>query len=194
MTRQLLCGYHTMLAAVMLPAVLLLAGCAGEITVSRASHQERIEYGSTAVDGGMMQDTRNLLANFLLMDCYEDEPETLIPQLEMLFQDEPRPEYLSALADVALNLGLRFARDPDKAVRYYLSAALYSYGYLLALDRPGERPYNADRVVMMRIYNIAITEIFHYLRERDMWRNSNFTLTGSCNSKRSSSANNYKTQ
>lgn len=161
--------------------LLLLAGCAGEITVSRASHQERIAYGSTAVDGGMMQDTRNLLANFLLMDRYEDEPETLIPQLEMLFQDEPRPEYLSALADVALNLGLRFARDPDKAVRYYLSAALYSYGYLLALDRPGERPYNADRVVMMRIYNIAITEIFHYLRERDMWRSSNFTLTTAAN-------------
>ncbi len=160
----------------LLSALLFLAGCSGEITVVDATHRERIEYGANTVNGDMLQETKNLLANFLLTELYEEEPEEVIPRLEQLFRAESRPEYLSALADVALNLGLRFAGKPDTAIRYYLSAAAYSYGYLLAIDKPGEDPYNADRVGMMHIYNIAVTEIFDYLRERKMWKNRGFTL------------------
>lgn len=76
-----------------------------------------------------------------------------------------------------MNLGLRYASKPDLAIQYYLAAALYSYGYLVALDDPGSRPYSEERVTMIRIYNVAITEIFAYLHKRDLYRNNSFELT-----------------
>ena len=136
-----------------LPLLLLPAGgCMSEITVSRVSPRERVNYGINTTGEGITQDTSNLLANFLLTDLYEDDPPALISRLQQLFKNEPRPEYLCALADSALNLGLRYASKPDLAIQYYLAAALYSYGYLVALDDPGSRPYSEERVTMIRIY------------------------------------------
>ena len=161
-----------------LPLLLLPAGgCMSEITVSRVSPRERVNYGINTTGEGITQDTSNLLANFLLTDLYEDDPPALISRLQQLFKNEPRPEYLCALADSALNLGLRYASKPDLAIQYYLAAALYSYGYLVALDDPGSRPYSEERVTMIRIYNVAITEIFAYLHKRDLYRNNSFELT-----------------
>ena len=54
MTRQNFAMPGIMKTGMFAVLLLLLAGCAGEITVSRASHQERIAYGSAAVDGDMM--------------------------------------------------------------------------------------------------------------------------------------------
>lgn len=162
--------------AVLAAAVLLLAGCAGEIGVTRVGAAGRAEYGAPVTAKGITQDTYNLLGNFLLEETYDERPLELIGELEKLFRSEPRPEYLAALADCALNLGLRERSDPDLAVRFHLSAALYSYGYLSVLDQPDLKPYNAERLLMMRIYNIAIAEIFDYLQERGLQLKSSFSL------------------
>ncbi len=165
-------------AILLLPAMLLLlAGCSSEISVRRVDRSERLNYGSVDAGRGLMRETGNLLANHLLMDLYEDDPEELIRRLQTMFRSEPRPESLSAMADVSLNLGVRFASHPNRAIGYFLSAALYSYGYLLALDDPGRHPYSADRVQMIRIYNMAISEIFDYLRSRDLARHEGYAIT-----------------
>ena len=157
--------------------LLLLAGCAREITVTRVGAEGRLHYGSAVTGSGLSANSVNLLANLLLADQYEKEPEALIGQLQKLFRDEPRPEHLAAMADIALHLGLRFASEPDRAIGYYLSAALYGHAYLQLLDRPGEQPYSEERVEVIRIYNMAAGELFIYLRERGLLHRTGYRLT-----------------
>ncbi len=156
--------------------VLILSGCQSEISVTHVGRQERLTYGITRNGDGITQSTTNLLANFLLTELYEEDPRELIRRMQQLFEAEPRPAYLAAIADVALNLGVRNADTPDEAAEFFLSAALYSYAYLVALDQPGNEPYNADRIIMIRVYNTAITELYDYLYERKLHNRSNFTL------------------
>ncbi len=158
-------------------ALLLLVGCAGEVGVRRVGAAERLTYMAAPVTEGLSPATQNLLANFLLLDAYEDDPPALIDRLQEIFRNEPRPEYLAALADAALNIGIRYSSKPDRAIGYYLAAALYSYGYLYAIDRPGEEPYNPDRIVMIRIYDIALGEIYTYLKDRKLVDSYGYTLT-----------------
>ena len=163
------------LTAAWAAVLVFLAGCAGEIGVVQVGASGRVQYGSAVTKKGISQDTGNLLGNFLLEETYEEQPFELIARLEKLFRNEPRPEYLTALADCALNIGLREG-NPDVAVRFFLSSALYSYGYLALLDRPDLKPYNAERLAMMRIYSIAISELFDYLNKRGLALKSSFTL------------------
>ena len=158
-------------------ALLLSAGCSHEISVTRVGSRDRLGYGSVSTGNGLNQNTANLLANLLLSEQYEENPEGLLLQLQKLFRNEPRPEHLAAMADVALNLGLRFASDPDRAVGYHLAAALYSHTYLQLLDRPGEQPYSEERVGVMRIYNAATGEVFLFLRQRNLLHHKGYRLT-----------------
>ena len=154
----------------------LIFGCSSEISVTRVGADGRLDYGESITSSGISQETNNLLGNFLLEEAFEERPAELISELERLFRAEPQPTYLAALADCSLNIGLRFRSDPDTSIRYYLSAALYSYGYLAALDRPDLKPYNAERLQMMRIYNLAATELFDYLHRRGLHLKSSFSL------------------
>lgn len=162
-------------AAAWFAVLLFLAGCAGEIGVVRVGASGRAEYGSRVTARGISQETGNLLGNFLLEEAYEKQPFVLIAELEKLFWEEPRPEYLTSLADCALNIGLRES-DPDTAARFFLSSALYSCSYLALLDRPDQKPYNAERLAMMRTYNLAISELFDYLNKRGLALKSAFSL------------------
>lgn len=157
--------------------LLLISGCSSEISVVRVGVDGRLGYGESITSAGISQETNNLLGNFLLEEAFEERPGKLVTELERLFRAEPRPAYLAALADCSLNIGLRYRKDPDTAIRYHLSAALYSYGYLAALDRPDLKPYNAERLQMMRIYNLATTELFDYLHRRGLHLKSSFSLS-----------------
>lgn len=156
--------------------LLWVSGCSSEISVTRVGASGRVGYGESLSPSGISQETNNLLGNFLLEEAFRERPAELITGLENLFRAEPQPSYLAALADCSLNIGLRYRRDPDTAVGYYLSAALYSYGYLAALDRPDLKPYNAERLQMMRIYNLATAELFDYLHRRGLHLKSSFSL------------------
>ena len=98
----------------MLLTVLLFAcsGCFSEVSIRRVSPQERMDYGSLFSGEGISDETGNLLGNYLLDEVYEEDPEEAIRRLEVIFRNEPRSEYLAALADVSLNGGIRFRRDP----------------------------------------------------------------------------------
>ena len=51
--------------------LLLLAGCAREITVTRVGAEGRLHYGSAVTGSGLSANSVNLLANLLLADQYE---------------------------------------------------------------------------------------------------------------------------
>ncbi|MDR0932025.1 MAG: hypothetical protein LBM70_03285 [Victivallales bacterium] len=172
----------SLLLSLIVFTLLGVLGCSSEITVTQVGAAGRIDYGESISPEKIAQSTHNLLGNFFLEEDFEKHPDELIVKLENLFRNEPQPSYLAALADCSLNIGLRFGRsDPDTAVRYFLSAGLYSYGYLAALDRPDLLPYNAERLLMMRIYNLATSEIFGYLHKRGLHLKSSFTLSAAGN-------------
>ena len=158
--------------------LLLLTGCASGIAVVETDRQEYFSEGMIKSDKSLLPSSSNILANFLLQDEYENNPEQLLLKLRSIFVREPQSQYLTVLADTSLNIGYRFAsKDIDKASRYFLSAAMFSYAYLALMDKPEEQPYSADRVQVIQIYNRAISEFFAFLSERGLTRKDGYTLT-----------------
>ena len=158
---------------------LLFSGCvSGDVGVQKVSPDRRSEYSSTMMRGydGLMPGSVNVLGNFLLNDLYRDEPARLLEKLEKLYGAEPKGIYIETLADCALNLGLRFKSDPDVAIRYYLSAVLYATWYISRVDST-ESVYDPARLGMIRVYNLALTELFACLSERKLEHNGGFELT-----------------
>lgn len=156
-----------------------ICGCSTEIAVVKTDRQEYFMSEAIKTDEGLLPETANLLANFLLQEDYENDPEQLLLKLRTIFLREPRGEYLAAMADTSLNFGYRYAddNDPETAARYYLSAAMFSYAYLALLDKPEEQPYSANRVQVMQIYNRAISEFFDFLSKRDLIRKDGYTIS-----------------
>lgn len=163
--------------AVLLALLMLLAaGCQSDITVRRASESERIAYSSMSLMRGTLTPiSKNVLANFLLTDMLEEDPERLVDELLALYRREPVPEYLLALTEVAVKAGHRWADEPDKAVSYYLAALLYSYEYLAA-ESAEVNPYLPDRLIVLRFYNTALSELFIYLQKRRLDDTSDFAI------------------
>ena len=115
-----------------------LSGCiSDDVTIKKVTSAERFEYSSSMLQSydKLLPSSINILSNFLLNDLYRNHPEGLLERLEKLYVIEKNNLYMEVLADCSLNLGQRFSSDPDTAARYYLSAVLYSYNYLIKLDK-----------------------------------------------------------
>ncbi|MBR2372803.1 MAG: hypothetical protein IKA87_01080 [Lentisphaeria bacterium] len=157
--------------------LLVLAGCSSGIGVRENSPDERRLYGVTDYSAGKMSSgTVNLLGNFLLYEQYRKDPASVLNRLEQLYRESPRREIVTALADTALQAGYRFRSEPDTAGRYFLASALYSCLYLKYLDNEKEL-YDEQRLRMIRINNLASTELFFYLKSRNLNRSSGFRLS-----------------
>ena len=162
---------------VLLFAVLILTGgCAVGIGVNSVPLADRRNYGVADYSAGAMSSaTANLLENFLLAGLYKKEPARALAEMERLYQAEKRPETVAALADAALQAGYRFREDEELSSRYFLAAAFYSCCYLKYLDDSGEL-YDEKRFRLIRISNLAVTELFSYLKKRGLERRSGFAL------------------
>ena len=164
-----------------LPAVcmvlLCLCGCGGEVGLRKASAAERRDYCSMQISGDVLSgDTLNLLGNYSLNDLLDDDPERLISELSRLFSREPAAKFLVALADVSLAAANRIGdADRDLAARFYLNAAIYSVAYL-GSPKIKPSPYDPAVVRLIQIYNMAVSELFCYLRDRDLLGKSGFEL------------------
>ena len=162
---------------VLLLALLLFAGgCAVGIGVKSLPPADRRNYGVADYSAGTMSSaTANLLENFLLADIYKNDPARALAELERLYQAEKRPETVAALADAALQAGYRFREQKELSSRYFLAAAFYSCCYLKYLD-DAEELYDEKRFRLIRINNLAATELFSYLKEQGLERRSGFAL------------------
>lgn len=154
-------------------AMLLLCGCVSEIGVSAGN---RNSYSLLNRPDALMPLTSNVLANFSLHRLYQKEPHNILPRLEKIFFSEPREEYLAALADISSKIGQRYKNKPALAVRYHLSALLYSFCYL-AVETPSGQEYNPNAVLILRIYNNSLTELISYLKGRELLDKNGFEIT-----------------
>lgn len=163
-------------AALLFAALIFAGGCASDIRVEVNSPGERRNYGVADYSAGCLSSrTSNLLGNFLLAGLYQEDPTAALLQLQQLWQKEKRSEFLTALADAALQAGYRFRDDRDRSSRYFLASAVYSLAFLKYLDNEKEL-YSEERFRLIRIYNLAATELFFYLKERNLERRSGFVI------------------
>ena len=164
-------------ALLLLCAVLAtLSGCNSPIRVEENSALERRSYGVADYSAGSLSTrTINLLENFMLSALYEKDPAQVLSQLEELYKQDFRKEIISALADVALQTGYKKRSNRDLSSRYFLASAVYSSYYLKELDDIREL-YDEHRIRLIRIHNLAMTELFVYLKGRDLERRSGFQI------------------
>ena len=155
-----------------------LCGCQYDVGIRSATAAERFAYSSVQISGGeISSETINLLGNYSLNDLLDNDPERLIIELTKLFSRESRLGHLTALADVALYSGRRLrSTDQDLAIRYFLNAAMYSSAYFVVCDL-NQSPYDPTGIRMMLIYNAAVTELFDYLRQRQLLDKSGYELS-----------------
>lgn len=156
--------------------LLLFCGCASDISVRQVERRTVFNSYLSPSGNGLLPATSNLLADQMLLEAFDRDPAYLMSKLSALFLAEPRPAYLAALADTALNIGFRSKDEPDKAVNFFLSAAYFSHAYLTVLDDLKANPYSADRIQILSLYNTAATELFAYLKKQKLYRKSSYSI------------------
>lgn len=156
--------------------LLFTSGCSTAIGIRENTPRERKQYTTADLSAGTLNaSTINLLGNYQLMKSYKDAPSELIGNLEQLYKKYRSKDIVAALADTSLQFGFREQQEPDKASCYFLAAAVYSSMYLKHLD-DGKTLYDELRIRMIRINNLANTELFSYLKLRQLERKSGFEL------------------
>ncbi|MBO5689005.1 MAG: hypothetical protein J6S73_03670, partial [Lentisphaeria bacterium] len=159
----------------------LLCGCLSEdVMIREVGPGGRTDYGVFASATVMSNTSGSLLHNLQLTDAFEKDPGSVLRQLEQLMDRVGQADVLCTMAELSM-LYARNADAAEKAVSGYLSAVQYSQQFLTALDRPQENPYSPVRLRMVRLSNLAQTEIFAYLRSRRLLARSGYylmTLTG----------------
>jgi triacylglycerol esterase/lipase EstA (alpha/beta hydrolase family) len=160
------------------PALLWWCGCSHEVGIRRATAAEKQSYSSIQIAGeDLCGDTVNLLGNYSLTELLDRDPERLVLELTRLFAREPRMDYITALADVALRTGRDLlSENRELAVRYFLSAAMYASVYFKFNNRESSH-YDPTGIRMVLVYNAAVSEIFDYLKARQLWDKSGFELS-----------------
>lgn len=156
--------------------LLLLCSCTKDIGIIQTPPDERKFYSTADLSGSTLNgSTKNLLSNFQLLECYENSPEELLPQLERLYKFNRSPETVAALADASLQIGGRLKDNGDMSSRYFLASAVYSSLYLKYIDDKNS-PYDETRIRMLHINNLAAAELFCYLKNRNLERASGYEL------------------
>ena len=158
-------------------AGILLGGCSTEIGVVKQSSGARRFYALADFSTGVLNgSTVNLLSNYQLNTMYFSDPENLIVSLEQLYRKNREEQIVAALADTSLQIGYRLRENPDRSSRFFLAAAVYSCLYLKYLD-PEKNLYDEQRIRLLRISNLASTELFSYLKGQHLERKSTYSLT-----------------
>lgn len=157
-------------------AIFLCAGCVSEIRAVKNTVPERRLYGVADYSAGTLgSKTVNLLGNFILGKLFQEDPAAALAKLEQLYQEDKRSDFVAALADAALQAGYRYQKNPSESSRFFLASALYSAFFLKHLD-DGKELYSEERIRQIRIHNLALTELFSYLKNQNLERRSGFAL------------------
>ena len=158
--------------------LLLAAGCASEVEVEPVDKSERSEYNRVITGRDeLLPQTVNTLGNYLLQEKLADDPNAVIDDLEMLFRSERDRAFLVTLADVALHQGWKIAEsEPDRAAGWFLASLYYSFCHFTGIGQSKDQ-FNIDRVSMVRCYNLALGELYAYLKERNLHGKNSFELT-----------------
>ncbi len=164
-----------------LACCLFFCGCISEdVMIREVGASGRASYGVMSSGSGMSNTSENLLQDLQLTEVFARDPGGVLLRLEKMQEQAGQDEVLCTMAELSMFYA-RSGVPVDKAVSGYLSAVQYCQLYLTASDRPRENPYSPVRLRMVRLSNLAQTEVFAYLRSRQLLDKSGFhlsTLTG----------------
>lgn len=156
--------------------ILFCSGCVSEVGVTENSISQRRLYAVADFSVNTLNvSSVNLLSNYQLTDDFYNAPDQLVTSLEQLYAREQDGGVIAALADVSLQIGYRLQSDSDMSSSFFLAAAVYSSIYLKKLDNSNDL-YDEKRIRMIRLHNMAATELFFYLKGRNLERKSGFEL------------------
>lgn len=142
-------------------------------------HERSVYYQETMLHrDGFTFKTQNFLRSNLFYEQLDKNPAKLIAMLEQNFHADKSPQMLEILADICYNLAER-AEQEEEAVRYYLSAAIYSYRRLFSGDIVVEENlgrFDPSCCQQLVCYNASSAKIFEYIRNRNLLLNDSYEL------------------
>lgn len=158
----------------LLTVLIVFTSCAtSDITVRRRSADsiENLYQLHERTDSGLSYHSVNILNGRLALPLFDDNTPELLRMLEKEFSEEGNPELLQVLVDISVTKGDQIS-DPDQAVSYYLSGAIYAYDYMqrfLCVSKTGDMVnLEPGRIAVVLRYNHAVANIFFYLRSHDL--------------------------
>ena len=172
---------HFTLTVVAAFSAIFFAGCSSSVSLKKVDHSERYhELYSIGVDwkGDINHFSSNFLNSNLLLKKFDKSPDEVIRIIDARFKAKPERRYLQVLTDLCSALGNRYRDDPDKAVKYFASAAYYSYYYLFRQPVYPKAPPKYAPIVffMTRYYNNSLREVGEYLHSKDMMLRDSFSI------------------
>ncbi|WP_141299061.1 esterase/lipase family protein [Komagataeibacter diospyri] len=139
-------------------ALVLLAGCAGPVTVRHVSlvHSYR-DSARTALQGGRPgDDTMIVLRRHGLLPAWRSDPDRAIATLRTQAKDhDDEADVLFALAELSYRQGLRHHHVQD-----FLAAAVYAYAFLQPGQADSPSPYDERFRQACDLYNLGLTAAF----------------------------------
>lgn len=163
----------------LLAVLLVFTSCAtSDISVrKRSADSSESLYELQNTDSGLSYHSVNILNGRLARPLFDDSTPELLRMLEKEFAEEGNPELLQVLIDVAVTKGDQIS-DPDQAISYYLSGAVYAYDYMqrfLSATKAGDTvSIEPGRIAVILHYNHAVANIFSYLRSHDLLTKDSF--------------------
>ncbi|WP_176011628.1 triacylglycerol lipase [Victivallis sp. Marseille-Q1083] len=163
-----------------LGVALLLAGCSTEMTVEEIGWRRNTSTGyfnHIHGDDILSKDAVNFLTSSRLADTFDDTPADIIRLLDQIFRDTRERRYLEILTDLCYYQADRSGKA-DEAIKFYMSAAYYSYLYLFGqnLYPAGVSEYQPQTFRMTRFYNASVMAIYEYLRAKQIFGTDSFQL------------------
>ncbi len=170
----------------LLPALagclLMCGGCMiPDPSVTDVAVEDRAGYYGNAMlqSGGYSFQTLNFLRANLYQTQLLNAPEKLLRQLEDSDWNRGDSNQLEILCDIAYNLAVR-CKDPEDALPYYLSSAMYAYRRLFLPEASWDQDktrFDPSCCQLLLHYNAATAKLFEYLREKKLLEHDSFELT-----------------
>ena len=158
--------------------VFIIAGCSSSISLREVGADGRVSYGDSFLfNGGLSAETVNILGNNLLHDKLDSSPEQFIHALEQLSKADDSTRTLIAIMETSQMIADKMRDDPDRAVSYDLTTLIYTNKYFREiLKKNTSRLCDPEMIIAIRCYNLALTQLFAYLQERNLHNNGGFEL------------------
>lgn len=160
-------------------ALVLAAGCSSQVAVDYVGQPGRQNYEDTFVfSGGLSSETVNVLGNHLLQKKMKKNPGQFIRELEQLYRKEPSTRNLIAVAETSQMIAASLRNTPDEAVKYDLTTLINTSIYFdMVIKKNAPKLFDPEAIIAVKCYNQALTELFAYLRQRELHSASGFELT-----------------
>lgn len=159
----------------------LFTACASsDVSIMRVERNERDRVIGNFDSGeyGFALRTANYLNSRLLCKKAIEDPVEVIRYIEMEYQQDSQPKLLEYITDIC-STQARNCNNSDKAAQFRLSAAIYAQRYMIHhLDSKltSDDICDPGAFVVIRRYNSAITEIFEYLKSKNLAKKSGYQL------------------